>query len=65
MDRMPFWEVEDLLDSLKALAEKEEEERKNSERGNKTPALDMNSAMRQMKSSAPKLPNFNLNNFKL
>jgi hypothetical protein len=64
MDRMPFFELEELLDSLKMLNEKEEEERKKQESADKAgvPNLNINSMSRQLSnnSSTPKLPNFNL-----
>lgn len=64
MDRLPFYELEELLDSLKMLAEKEEEERKKKEGDQRGPNFgNLNSMMRQMtpsSSQAPKLPNFKL-----
>jgi hypothetical protein len=66
MDRMPFFELEELLDSLKMLNEKEEEERKKSEKGSAaaTPSFNTSSMSRQMTSgqmpSMPSMPNFKL-----
>ena len=63
MDRMGFYELEELLDSLKMLNEQEEEERKKKEGADKSgvPNLNMNSMARQMSSSSniptPKMPN--------
>jgi len=56
MDRLPFFELEELLDSLKMLGEKEEEERKKKEGGNSNNSFNMNSVARQMKSSMPSMP---------
>ena len=58
---MPYYELEQLLDDLKELAEEEEEERKKKEGA--TPSMSLNSMARQMKPpnlSIPKLPNFNM-----
>lgn len=65
LEIMPFYEIEILLESLKALSDKEEEERKKQEKAQKggTGDMNMSSYMRQvqsMQSNAPKLPNFNL-----
>jgi len=66
MDRLPFYELEELLDSLKMLNEKEEEERKKKESGEKSPSFNMSSLSRQMSSmntsgiKTPSLPNFKL-----
>ena len=64
MDKLPFFELEELIDSLKMLNEKEEEERKKSEGSaqSQMPNLNMSSLQRQMNSAAtlPKLPNFKL-----
>ena len=62
VEQMPFYEVETLLDNLKALSEKEEEERnkKDKRESGKTPDLNMNSALRQMKAGLPTMPNFKL-----
>lgn len=67
MDKMPFFELEELMDSLKMLAEKEEEERKKKEKGSqegRIPNMNMNSYSRQMSNMTgvkmPSLPNFNL-----
>ena len=62
MDRMPFFELEELLDSLKDLADKEEEERKKKE-GKSSGDFNMNSMSRQMKSNMPSMPT--MPNFKL
>jgi hypothetical protein len=66
MDRLPFFELEELLDSLKDLAEKEEEERKKKEgkeRGS-MPNFNMNSMMSRMNSGnglpSPSMPNLKL-----
>lgn len=56
MDNLPFFELEELLDSLKMLADKEEEDRKKKE-GSSNNSFSMNSMARQMKSSMPTLPN--------
>jgi hypothetical protein len=63
MDRLPFFELEELLDSLKDLTEKEEEERKKKEgkeRGS-MPNFNVNSMMSRMNSgsnlASPSLPN--------
>lgn len=57
MDRLPFFELEELLDSLKMLAEKEEEERKKKEgAANGNNSFNMNSMARQMRSSMPSMP---------
>lgn len=63
MDRLPFFELEELLDSLKMLNEKEEEERKKGEKNQASPNFNMSSLQRQLSSSSamsPKLPNFKL-----
>ena len=65
MDKLPFFELEELLDSLKALNEKEEEERKKQDKNEKSgmPNFNLNSMARQMKptgSSMPSMPNFKL-----
>jgi hypothetical protein len=67
IERMPFYEIEILMDSLKELAEKEEEQRKKQEKeqSGKAPDLNINSYTRQMNQSMssqqmPKLPNFKL-----
>ena len=61
---MPFYEVELLVDSLKVLAEKEEEERKKQEKSSnaKVPNLNIGSQMRDMQRgmNMPTLPNFKL-----
>lgn len=62
MDKMPFYELEELLDSLKMLNEKEEEERKKQEKNEKSgmPNFNLNSMSRQMKgpsTSMPSMPN--------
>lgn len=59
LERMPFYEIETLLDSLKELADKEEEERKKREKKEnaQVPSLNMNSMVRQMQNSAPQMPN--------
>lgn len=51
IDKLPYYELEELLDSLKKLAEQEEEERKKKEKTGPGSNFDMNSAMRQMRSS--------------
>ena len=58
MDRLPFFELEELLDSLKELAEREEEERRKQDKGSSA-GFDMNAMTRQMKSSMPTMPNIN------
>lgn len=62
LEQMPFYEIEIILDCLKDLADKEEEERKKREKkdSSQVPNLNMNSAMRQMQNSMPKMPNFKL-----
>ncbi len=62
MDKLPFYEVEELLDSLKALNDQEEEERKKSEKSSSAgrASIDQNSMMRKMQANTPKLPNFKL-----
>ena len=62
LERMPFYEIEIILDSLKELAEKEEEERKKKEKKDSSsmPNLNQNSMMRNMQNSMPKMPNFKL-----
>jgi hypothetical protein len=65
MDRLPFFELEELLDSLKMLNEKEEEERKKSEKNSASasPNFNLSSMSRQMSNlsgNSPKLPNFNM-----
>jgi len=62
LERMPFYEIEILLDCLKELAEKEEEERKKKEKkeGGQAPNLSMSSITRQMQNSMPQMPNFKL-----
>lgn len=62
IEQMPFYEIETLLDCFKVLADKEEEERKKNDKkeGGKVPDLNVNSMMRQMQNSAPKMPNFKL-----
>jgi hypothetical protein len=63
---MPFYEIEILLDSLKELADKEEEQRKKQERDQSgtAPSLDVGAYTRQMNqainSQTPKMPNFKL-----
>ena len=62
MDKMSFYELEELLDSLKMLNEKEEEERKKKDGAEKAgvPNLNMNSMARQMNNTSiptPKMPN--------
>jgi hypothetical protein len=66
MDRLPFFELEELLDSLKDLAEKEEEERKKKEgkeRGS-MPNFNVNSMMSRMNSGSglptPSMPNLKM-----
>jgi hypothetical protein len=56
MDRLPFYELEELLDCLKELAEKEEEERKKKEGGPNANSFNMNSMARQMRNSMPPMP---------
>ena len=64
MDRLPFWRVEELVETLHQLAEEEEEARKKGEKGDKansTPNLNMSNYQRQISSamnSKPQLPNF-------
>lgn len=62
MDRLPFFELEQLLDSLKDLADKEEEERKKKEKSEKGPNFNLNSISKQMSSGSnmPRMPNFKL-----
>lgn len=63
MDKLPFFELEELLDSLKALIEQEEEERKKNESGHGASSMtNMNpsSIARQMTSSMPKMPNIKM-----
>lgn len=68
MDRLPFFELEELLDSLKMLNEKEEEERKKKDKAESSPGINLNSMSRQLSKmnsssalpNAPKLPNFKL-----
>jgi len=68
MDRMPFFELEELLDSLKMLNEKEEEERKKNEKqqgaATSTPNFNTSAMQKQMSQgkmpSMPSMPNFNL-----
>ena len=61
MDRLPFFELEELLDSLKELTEKEEEERKKKEGKDRSsmPNFNINSAMSRLNagSSMPSMPN--------
>jgi hypothetical protein len=65
---MPFYEIEILLDSLKELADKEEEQRKKQEgqQNGSAPNLNISSYQRQMNQSManssqmPKMPNFKL-----
>jgi hypothetical protein len=52
MDKMAFYELEELIDSLKMLAEKEEEEKKKKE-GSSNNGFNMSQMQRQMKSSLP------------
>jgi hypothetical protein len=67
MERLPFFELEELLDSLKALNEKEEEERKKQEKNDRSgmPSMNVNSMTRQLSnlnsgsmSGTPRMPNF-------
>ena len=62
LERMPFYEIEILLDCLKDLAEKEEEERKKNEKKDAggVPNLNASSMMKQAQNSMPKMPNFKL-----
>jgi hypothetical protein len=63
---MPFFELEELIDSIKVLNEKEEEERKKKEGKEKNSMSNFNlgSMTRQMQSQTgmkmPSLPNFNI-----
>lgn len=52
MDKLPFYELEELVDSLKMLAEKEEEER-NKKDGNNGNGFSMSQIQSQMKSMMP------------
>lgn len=62
IDKLPFYELEELLDSLKVLAEKEEEERKKNEKSERAGMPNFNSMTRQMSQTAnrglPQMPNF-------
>lgn len=63
LEKMPFYEIEILLECLKELADREEEERKKKEKkegAQTSPSLNMNSYMRQMQNSMPSMPNFKL-----
>lgn len=62
LERMPFYEIEILLDCLKDLADKEEEERKKKDKKDNAqmPNLNQSSMMRQMQNSVPQMPNFKL-----
>lgn len=70
MDRMPFFELEELLDSLKMLNEKEEEERKKQEKSDKNGMPSISNYTRQVQSMSnlaqsnnmptPKMPNFKI-----
>lgn len=64
MDKLAFYELEELLDSLKMLNEKEEEERKKQEGNSAGSNMNMNSMSRQLSKQSsiptPKLPNFKL-----
>lgn len=67
MDRMPFFELEELVDSLKELADREKEEenkRNSSQEGASFNMSSMNSQVNRMmsntSSSMPSLPNFKL-----
>jgi hypothetical protein len=64
---MAFFELEELMDSIKILNEKEEEERKKREgkdKGNSMSNLNLGSMTRQLQNQSgmkmPSLPNFNL-----
>lgn len=52
MDKMAFYELEELIDSLKMLAEKEEEDRKKKD-GKSNNGFSMNQMQRQMKGMVP------------
>jgi hypothetical protein len=66
MDKLPFFELEELLDSLKMLNEKEEEERKKQEKADKggVPSFNLNSMSRQLSNmsnvTAPRMPNIKM-----
>ncbi len=64
MDKLPFYEIEELLDSLKMLNEKEEEERKKQEGNSAGSNMNLNSMSRQLSKQSsiptPTLPNFKL-----
>ena len=64
MDKLPYYELEELLDSLKELANKEEEERKKKEGSQTAPSMNVNSLTKQMSNQTgihvPNLPNFKL-----
>jgi citrate synthase len=59
LERMPFYEIEILLECLKELADKEEEQRKKQDKKDSAqmPNMSANSMMRQAQSSMPKMPN--------
>ncbi len=59
MDKMAFYELEELLDSIKILNNKEEEERQKKEKteSSKVPNLNINSLTSQLsRSSGPSFP---------
>lgn len=63
MDRMPFYAIEELMDSLKDLAEKEAEERRKQEgkQNSGMPNMNLNSMTRQLQqNSMPTMPNFKI-----
>lgn len=62
LEKMPFYEIEILLDCLKDLADKEEEERKKNEKKESGAVLNLNasSMMKQAQNSMPKMPNFKI-----
>lgn len=62
LEKMPFYEIEILLDCLKDLADKEEEERKKNEKkeSGAVPNLNASSMMKQAQNSMPKMPNFKI-----
>jgi hypothetical protein len=62
LEQMPFYEIEIILDSLKALADKEEEERKKKDKKEhaQVPNLNAGTMMKQMQQAMPQMPAFKL-----
>lgn len=60
MDKLAFYEIEQLLDDLKELNQEEEEERKKQEK-HENPGMNLSSMSRQFQTpKMPTMPNFKL-----